>query len=342
MLFYIFILSLPIILYFLKKYMNGGINTKTHDLNGQFIIITGASSGIGKESAFDLLKSNARVIFACRNEEKAKKVMKEIPENLKKNAEYLELDLCNFDSIIIFSNKIKKDYPKIDILMNNAGGHPRLNLGLTKDNYDNSFQGNYIGPFLLTILLIPHMNTKGRIINVSSIAHQFVNFDENIINIMDNYEEIKKKYLTGKYSDSLNLYCIEKCFMMYFTSYFKDIFENKNIDLKIVSLHPGSVYTDFVRFGEDYTIVYYGLKIFSPLFWFLCKSPFQGAQTQLFLSYVDYNELINGGYYADCKLTEQGKISKDEKLKQIVINWSIKGLKDRLIDNELVQQLSLI
>ena len=316
MLFYIFILSLPIILYFLKKYINGGINTKTHDLKGQFIIITGSSTGIGKESAFDLLKSNARVIFACRNEEKAKKVMKEIPENLKKNAEYLELDLCNFDSIITFSNKIKKDYPKIDILMNNAGG--------------------------LTILLIPHMNTKGRIINVSSIAHQFVNFDENIITIMDNYEEIKKKYLTGKYSDSLNLYCIEKCFMMYFTSYFKDIFENKNIDLKIVSLHPGSVYTDFVRFGEDYTIVYYGLKIFSPLFWFLCKSPFQGAQTQLFLSYVDYNELINGGYYADCKLTEQGKISKDEKLKQIVINWSIKGLKDRLIDNELVQQLSLI
>ena len=339
---YIFLFSLPIILYFLKKYINGGINTKTHDLNGQFIIITGSSSGIGKESAFDLLKSNGRVIFAGRNEEKTKKVMKEIPENLKKNAEFLELDLCNFDSIITFSNKIKKDYPKIDILMNNAGGHPRLNLGLTKDNYENSFQGNYIGPFLLTILLIPHMNIKGRIINVSSIAHQFVNFDENIIKIMDNYEEIKKKYLTGKYFDSLNLYSIEKCFMMYFTSYFKDIFENKNIDLKIVSLHPGSVITDFARFVDDYSILYYGLKIFFPLISFISKNPFQGAQTQLFLSYVDYNELINGAYYADCKLKEQGEISKNEKLKKIVINWSIQGLKERLKDNDLVQQLSLI
>ena len=340
--YYIFFVLLPIILYFLKKYINGGVNNKTHDLTGQFIIITGASSGIGKVSALHLINSNAKVIFECRNEERAKKSMEEIPITLKQNAEYLNLDLCNFESIIYFTNIIKEKYPKIDILMNNAGAHPRLNLGLTKNNYENSFQGNYIGPFLLTILLIPHMNFKGRIINVSSIAHRFVNFDENIIKIMDNYDEIKKKYLNGKYIDSLNLYSIEKCFMMYFTSYFKDIFENKNIDLKIVSLHPGSVYTDFVRFGEDYTIVYYGLKIFSPLFWFLCKSPFQGAQTQLFLSYVDYNELINGGYYADCKLTEQGKISKDEKLKQIVINWSIQGLKERLIDNDLVQQLSLI
>ena len=126
------------------------------------------------------------------------------------------------------------------------------------------------------------MNIKGRIINVSSIAHRFVNFDENIIKIMDNYDEIKKKYLNGKYIDSLNLYSIEKCFMMYFTSYFKDIFENKNIDLKIVSLHPGSVYTDFIRFIDDYPILYYGLKIISPIMFFFVKVLFKEHRLNYF------------------------------------------------------------
>ena len=82
--YYIFFALLPIILYYLKKYINGGVNNKTHDLTGKFIIITGASSGIGKVSALHLINSNAKVIFACRNEERAKKSMEEIPINLKK------------------------------------------------------------------------------------------------------------------------------------------------------------------------------------------------------------------------------------------------------------------
>jgi len=72
--YYIFFALLPIILYYLKKYINGGVNNKTHDLTGKFIIITGASSGIGKVSALHLINSNAKVIFACRNEERAKKI----------------------------------------------------------------------------------------------------------------------------------------------------------------------------------------------------------------------------------------------------------------------------
>ena len=327
--YYIFFVLLPIILYFLKRYINGGVNNKTHDLTGQFIIITGASSGIGKVSALHLINSNARVIFACRNEERAKKSMEEIPINLKQNAEYLNLDLCNFESIINFTNIIKEKYPKIDILINNAGAQPQKFI-ITKDNYESSIQGNFIGPFLLTLLLINHMNEKGRIINVSSVAHAFFNFDKNIISIFDNYKELEKKYFNGKYLDSLCLYSIEKTFILYGTFYLKNIFEEKNLNLKIVSLHPGVVNTNFMRFLEDYPFFHLCFKIFYPFFVFFTKNSIQGSQTQLFLSYVDYNELINGGYYSDCKLKNVSNNAKNKELNKVIIDWVMKGLKERL------------
>ncbi len=327
--YYIFLVLLPIILYFLKKYINGGVNNKTHDLTGQYIIITGASSGIGKVSALHLINSNAKVIFACRNEERAKKSMEEIPINLKQNAEYLNLDLCNFESIINFTNIIKEKYPKIDILINNAGAQPQKFI-ITKDNYESSIQGNFIGPFLLTLLLINHMNEKGRIINVSSIAHAFFNFDKNIISIFDNYKELEKKYFNGKYLDSLCLYSIEKTFILYGTFYLKNIFEEKNLNLKIVSLHPGVVNTNFMRFLEDYPFFHLCFKIFYPFFVFFTKNSIQGSQTQLFLSYVDYNELINGGYYSDCKLKNVSNNAKNKELNKVIIDWVMKGLKERL------------
>ena len=332
--YYIFLVLLPIILYFLKKYINGGVNNKTHDLTGQYIIITGASSGIGKVSALHLINSNAKVIFACRNEERAKKSMEEIPITLKQNAEYLNLDLCNFESIINFTNIIKEKYPKIDILMNNAGAQPQKFI-ITKDNYESSIQGNFIGPFLLTLLLINHMNEKGRIINVSSMAHAFFNFDKNIISILENYKELEKQYFNGKYLDSLKLYSIEKIFILYGTFYFKNIFEEKNLNLKIVSLHPGVVNTNFMRFLEDYPFFNLCFKIFYPFFVFFTKNSIQGAQTQLFLSYVDYNELINGGYYSDCKLKNVSKNAKNKELNKIIIDWVMKGLKVRLPNKEL-------
>ena len=337
---YVIIAIILIILYFLRKYIKGGVNTKTHDLKDKFIIVTGASSGIGRYSAIHLVKSNAKVIFACRTEEKAKKALEEIPLNLRKNAEYIYLDLCSFDSIIKFSNLIKEKYPKIDILMNNAGAQPR-NYIFTKDKYESYIEGNYIGPFLLSILLIPHMNIQGRIINLSSIGHKFAIFDKNIISFLDNPDELKKKYFTGKYTDSLNLYCITKVFLMYFTDYLKNVFEKKNMDLKIVSLHPGSVNTDFVRFIEDYFILNILFKIFYPLLVYLTKTIEDGAQTQLYLSYLDYNELISGAYYSDCKLDNIAKIAKDEELKNLIIDWTIKGLKERLPDNNLIQELSI-
>ena len=107
--------------FIIKKWANGPLNPIKKDLTGKLIIVTGSSDGIGLETAKDLLRSNARVIFACRNKNKTQEIINKFPENYKKNAIFIQLDLASFKSIENFVKEIKSKYPKIDILINNAG-----------------------------------------------------------------------------------------------------------------------------------------------------------------------------------------------------------------------------
>ena len=96
-----------------------------HSMKGKLIIVTGASSGIGKYSAIDLIQSGARVIFACRNNERVMEAISCLTEEQKELASFVKLDLSDFNSVISFSKAIKENFPKIDILMNNAGEPPQ-------------------------------------------------------------------------------------------------------------------------------------------------------------------------------------------------------------------------
>jgi NAD(P)-dependent dehydrogenase (short-subunit alcohol dehydrogenase family) len=92
------------------------------NLDGKLFIVTGANTGLGFEATRALVKRGAKVILACRNLERANEAIKKIREETQ-NGEMiaLELDLADFDSIKKFVDVIKKDYPKFDCLINNAG-----------------------------------------------------------------------------------------------------------------------------------------------------------------------------------------------------------------------------
>lgn len=169
----LFLIILIILAYLIKKWANGPLNPIKKDLTGKIIIITGASDGIGLETAKDLLKSNAKVIFACRNKTKTEAIINAFPENLKKNSVFMKLDLESFKSIDNFVKEINLKYPKIDILVNNAGLSPWGNIYKTEDGYLNVYQINYLGSALLTLLLLNHFNEKeSKIISVSSMAYK--------------------------------------------------------------------------------------------------------------------------------------------------------------------------
>ena len=183
------LIILIILGYLIKKWANGPLNPIKKDLKGKLIIITGSSDGIGLEAAKDLLKSNATVIFACRNKNKTETIINSFPENLKKNAIFIQLDLERFKSIENFVKEIKSKYPKIDILINNAGLSSWGNVYKSEDGYMNVYQVNYLGGVLLTLLLLDHFNEKeSKIINISSTEYKRAKLVYGDSKYLNNYD----------------------------------------------------------------------------------------------------------------------------------------------------------
>ena len=333
------ILIAIILIFLIKKWKKGGVCKNKHDMSGKFIIITGASSGLGKETALDLINNNARVIFACRTESKAKNAMKTIPNNLKKNAEFLKIDLCSFKSIKEFADKIKNNYPKIDILMNNAGAHPTKFI-LTEDNLDSFIQGNFIAHIYLTTLLLPHFKQKSRIINLSSFGHAFAKIKKGDILNFSNNDYIEKTFYKGLTS-TFELYADTKLFMMYFTQYLSLLFEEEKYNyIKSVCLHPGLVNSEFFeKLSENSTNAKFLFSVSDWAMSLFAKTTIEGCQTQLYLSYADWEELVSGDYYADCERINTFELGRSKEIRNDVMEWSVNLIKKFFPEDDCVKEL---
>ena len=314
---YLILFGTIIILFLLRKFFKGAQCKAKHSMKGKVIIVTGASAGLGKESAIDLVKQGGQVILACRNESKTKEAMKCLNEEEQKLIKFIKLDLCDFDSIIKFVETVKKEYKKIDILMNNAGLFPQ-EYQITKDGIESILQGNFTGHVLLTFLLFDMFDkTDARIINLSSVAYLFTDFTKDI-NIKELYDTKKaeEKYFSGL-SGKGKLYGNTKILMIYFSKYLTSIFEGKYSYIKSAAVHPGGVDTEFSRFWSKNKCLHFLSIILFPLLKFTFKTPKDGAQTQLNLCYIPFNEFVSGAYYSDCKVTKTKDIANDSnKIKE--------------------------
>ena len=141
------------------------------DLYMKTVIITGANSGLGFETAKCFAMGGWHIIMACRNPDKANAARKIlISESGNQEIEILTLDLSSLQSVRDFVSDIRQRGSCIDALDCNAG----IGSGTgtkTIDGFDNVFQSNYLGHFLLTMLLLPSMKNDARIMNVSSEVH---------------------------------------------------------------------------------------------------------------------------------------------------------------------------
>lgn len=302
-----FLIYLPfviLILYLLRKYFFNAPETKlTKDMTGKIIIITGSSAGIGKETAKDLLKKGAKVIFANRDEKKTMTVINEILSviNVHKDMTVFEqLDLSSFYSVLHFSEKIRSKFDHIDILINNAGMFSEK-YAQTSDGHETTFQTNHVSPSLLTGLLIDLVGKSkdGRIINVSSDAHKF--YDNN-------------KFVQGESNYSMfNTYACSKLGNIICTNILRKFCEMNKLDIISASVHPGAVKTEIVR--PENKSQFYKLLIhyvIYPMMLFFFKTEYMGAQTTLHLCYIDRNSFVDCGYYANCKLCKPGKTLNDQ------------------------------
>ncbi len=142
-------------------------------LSDRVCVVTGPTSGIGKETARGLAALGAVVVLACRNPEKGEAVRDEITRRGRNDGlAVMVLDLSSQASIREFAERFREVYPKLHILVNNAPIFTRRRHH-TPEGLELQFSVNYLGPFLLTNLLLPQVRAvaSSRIVNVASHAH---------------------------------------------------------------------------------------------------------------------------------------------------------------------------
>jgi len=284
--------SIPLI-YFARQWAQGGQFTKNNvRIDGKVVIITGANTGIGKETALDLAKRGGRIYLACRDTKKADATTSEIiQETGNKNVFTRSLDLSSFASIRKFVEEFKKEESHLHILINNAGvmAIPR---STTADGLEMQIGTNHFGHFLLTNLLLDNLKASApsRIINVSSLAHKFGKINRDDINLEKSYEKWSS-YGQSKLANIL------------FTRELAKRLDGTGVTAN--SLHPGSVSTELQRHITILNI------IFTP-FKFLFKTPKSGAQTSIALAVEPDLEKVTGKYFADCKVSSESKAAQSD------------------------------
>ena len=202
-------------------------------VNGQTILITGSSDGIGKLTALQLATHQARVLMHGRNKDKVARAVTDLQQSSgNKNIEGFAADLSSLAEVRKLAKEVLGKYSKLDVLINNAGvGTTDKRYG--KDGTELRFTVNYLAPFLLTHLLLPALQNAApsRIVNVSSAGQQPVNFDDVMLE---------------KDFDGVRAYSQSKLALIMFTIDLAAQIKNKNITVN--SLHPGTYLdTNMVR-----------------------------------------------------------------------------------------------
>ncbi|SCM23783.1 oxidoreductase, putative [Plasmodium chabaudi chabaudi] len=272
-------------------------------LKGKCVIVTGGYRGIGLAAVQEFLKYECHVVLACRSISHMDSVRANLLKKYPDAKIYcVELDLGSYKSIESCANYILKSFPKIDIIVNNAGF---LNTKLEYINgLESTFFINYYGHFYLINLLYNRILTSGTlVVNLSSIAHSLlkesdVDYDFIYENNNDNYSNSNLLYRKE--------YSFSKLCMLYYSQQLQKRFEMQKSEACSVSINPGLVKSEFFRYEQSW------FRAMCKNFAFP-KTTLQGAQTILYVCLLDRRELAKGSYYSDCKLDYVRHYAKDIK-----------------------------
>ncbi|XP_036451526.1 dehydrogenase/reductase SDR family member 13a.2 [Colossoma macropomum] len=269
------------------------------EMCGKTVIITGGNTGIGKATAMELAGRGARVILACRNQQKAESAISDIKKVTgSTDVVYMQLDLSSLKSVRSFTETFLKTESRLDLLINNAG---LVADGRTEDGFGIEFGVNHLGHFLLTCLLLDRLkeSPEARVITVSSMAHRWgkIDFDALVAN---------KDLGTGRYSwQFFQAYCNSKLCNVLFTHEMAKRLKGTNVTC--YSVHPGIVKTELSRHVSLWQKVF-----IEPVAWLLFLDPTTGAQTTLHCALQEGIEALSGRYFSCCAVQDVSAKAKDD------------------------------
>jgi len=261
------------------------------DLAGKVALVTGANTGIGRVTAEALASRGARVLLACRSQEKAEPVRSAIAA-AGGDAEFIAVDLADLESVRACAAAVLARPLPLHLLINNAGLAGLR--GVTKQGFELTFGTNHLGHFLLTLMLLPRLRESGsaRIVNVSSRAH----YKPKSID----FAALERPTATVS---GLDEYGVSKLCNVLFTA---ELARGRaGAGVRSYALHPGVIASDVWR------QVPWGIRSIMKLFMITNE---EGARTTLHCATSPDVADHDGRYYDACKEKKPSALARDEAL----------------------------
>ncbi len=256
------------------------------DLRDKIILITGATSGIGKATAHALAGQGAHVILLARNRAKAARTRQEIIDATgNPHVDTALADLSVLQQVRDVAAEINAQYPRLDVLINNAGLMFGAAREVSADGYEMTLATNHLGPFLLTGLLLDLLRRSpaARVVNVASGAYRFSR------PTLDDLQSVRSYHPLWEYGTT-------KLFNIMFTQELARRLRGHGIANVVANaLHPGAVATGYGSQSGGW------LALAAQLGRPFMLSPEKGAETSIFLATDARAGTVSGGYFAKKK-----------------------------------------
>lgn len=265
----------------------------TTNMNGKLCVVTGANSGIGKETTLGLAQAGAHVVMMCRSVERGAAAQQEIKQKSgNEQVDLLLVDFASQASIREVAAEFKQRYDRLDVLVNNAGAL-FFNYQESAEGIEKTFAVNHLGYFLLTNLLLDVIKASApaRIVNVASTMHYNGSLDFDNMQFTNNYSATKA-------------YARSKLANVHFT--YELARRLKGTGVTVNCLHPGFVASNF---GKNNGILAKMMMFLSRPFAISAK---RGAETPLYLAMSPEVEGVTGKYFDNKKAIDSAASTYDE------------------------------
>lgn len=278
-------------------------------MNGKWVLITGATSGIGLATAHRFAKSNANLILFVRNEAKAKALQETLTKTYSIEVRYYLADFSDLHSVKKGLSSILKNEPKLDVLINNAGVYSTKRI-LTKHGFELALTVNHLASLLITETLVPLLEqSQGRVIQVNSEGHRFSGF------------KLKDPHFHKRWYTGLKSYGASKSAQLHTVWSLAPWLEKKGISIN--AMHPGAVQSEI---GLNNGWLY---KTFKKLVINrMLKKVNDSADALYYLASEDKNLIQAGHYYYLTHRTAPAKHAHQSQESNDVLSWTRK-----LLDN---------
>jgi NAD(P)-dependent dehydrogenase (short-subunit alcohol dehydrogenase family) len=275
---------------------------------------------MGKQTALELARGQARVVVACRNRESGERAVREISRATGNDlVVFRHLDLASFSSVREFAGTVLREEQCIDVLVNNAGVF-MLPLRRSQDGVEMHLAVNYLGHFLLTRLLLDRLREapSARVVNVAAdVPSWLAHVDFQDINSERSYNRVRAVTQS-------------KTCVLLATRHLSSLLQDSRVSVNSVS--PGLVRNAYGRY-RDYFFGYIHTLLY-PLMCLFLRSPSQGAETAVFCAVSEEVEGVSGRHFRDCRETPLSlPASLDSAAAQRL--WDISSSLTGLTDNDV-------